>query len=348
MRWFSRRLFSLGMAVSALFLVAGAGNASLYSSNGFYNVTFNNPTNTKYIDKRASDFIDAAQSYCYVAIYALNRQRIVDSLIERHQAGVDVRVVTEADNRNHPSYKAAYDQLEAAGIVVKTDNRSALMHHKFIVVDDNEVLTGSYNFTDEGTQQNKNNLLVIHSSGVASRFKGEFLEMWAGRFGNAKADFSGRNTVSGATVYTKFGPKANLRASLLYHLNTANVSVYFNIFTFTDQSIADKLVELHQRGVTVKGTMDAYQATDQYSQYQYLVANGLPIKRDAYAGLLHDKFIAIDAGTASTPKLITGSANWTAAADEENDEDMLVIYDYDTVGRSYKGNAVYVYNYKAY
>lgn len=339
-----------GIIVAALFFALTVAplpsDAAVLTSNGFATY-FNNPPNGKYIDLRVAELIASSQTYCYVAVYSLNNQRIVDALIERKQAGVDVRVVTEADNRNNSEFKAAYDQLVANGIVVKTDNRSALMHHKFVVIDGIEILSGSFNFTDRDVDFHKNNIVIIHSSGVAGRYKNEFLEMWAGRFGNNKTDFSGSNTVAGATVYTKFLPMANAQASILYHLNNAKVSVYFNIFTFTDQKIADKLVELHNAGVTVKGTMDAFQANNTYSMYNYLVANGVPVKKDDYSGFLHDKFMVIDGGTSGTPKAITGSYNWTTSANESNDENMLIMYDGSTVANSYKGSAVYVYNYKA-
>ena len=320
--------------------------SSLYTSNGFHTY-FNNPPNAKYIDLRVATLIDSSKVYCYVAVYSLNLPRIVTSLIARKQAGVDVRIVTEKDNRDNSEFKSAYDQLAAAGIPIVTDNRSALMHHKFIVLDDNEVLAGSYNFDQNSTTYHKNNIVVIHSSGVAARFKAEFLDMFAGNFGTNKTDHSGMNTVNGTSVYTKFAPKSNCQSSILYHLNTANVSVYFNIFTFTDQQIADKLISLHKSGVTVKGTMDAFQTTSASSQYQRLVDAGVPVKKDNYSGFLHDKFFAIDAGTSSTPRVITGSYNWTSSANSSNDETLLIIYDDATIGKSYKGNAVYVYTYKS-
>lgn len=324
-------------AITCLALPAGA-TMSTY---------FNNPPNANYIDLRVAEVIDGASSYCYVAIYALNQSRIVNSLVSAKQRGVDVRIVTDTDYRYKSGYQASYDLLASYGIPIICDGRSALMHHKFIVVDGTKVVSGSYNFTDEQTTVDKNNVIIFSgSSSLATRFKNEFLQMYSGKFGSNKTDYSGTDTVDGSTVYTYFSPKAAVRSALNSHIATANTSIYFNIFTFTDASMKDAMVARKNAGVTVKGTFDAWQATSQYSQYTNMKNAGCQVRKDTYSGLLHDKFMAIDGGTSSSPRAVTGSFNWTASADDSNDENCLVILN-STVANSYKGNAVYVYTYKA-
>lgn len=328
-----------------LTVIAQPLEAQVMTANGF-KIYFNTPPTSNYIDNRTVDLINSSTSYCYMAIYALNRQSIVTALINAKNRGVLVRVVTEADNRNNATYKPAYDQLVAAGITVVSDNRTALMHNKFIVIDDIEVLGGSYNMTDDQTTADKNNVIIIHSSGVASRYKSEFNQMFSGVFGAGKVDYSGSNTVATATVYTKFSPKSDVLASIKSHIGTANTSIYFNIFTFTDKGVADALIARKNAAVSVKGSFDAWQATSSATQYNYMLSSGVPVKKDIYTGLLHDKFMAIDGGTTSGPRTITGSFNWTQSANTSNDENCLIILD-ATVTNSYKGNAVYVYTYKA-
>lgn len=311
-----------------------------------FDIYYNNPPNANYIDLRVSDVIDSAESYCYVAIYGLNRERIVDSLIAAKVDGVDVRVVTDTDYRYKTGYTWAYDELASYGIPVVCDGRTALMHNKFVVVDGTKTVTGSYNFTDDQTTDDKNNVIIVTSSGIATRYTNEFLQMYNGTFGVSKVNYSGTNIVDGSTVYTKFSPKANIRTSIIYHIGTASSNIYFNIFTFTDQGIANELIDRKNAGVTVRGTFDAWQAGSAYSQHDNLDNAGIPVKEDTYNGFLHDKYIAIDGGTESEPRTITGSFNWTASADTTNDENLMVIKD-ATVTNSYRGNAIYVYNNKA-
>ena len=53
---------------------------------------------------------------------------------------------------------------------------------------------------------------------------------------------------------------------------------------------------------------------------------GIPIKIEDFRGILHNKFLVIDAeGTA--PRVVTGSMNWSTAGDERNDENSLIVHD---------------------
>ena len=56
--------------------------------------------------------------------------------------------------------------------------------------------------------------------------------------------------------------------------------------------------------------------------------------------------LAIDGGTSSSPRTVTGSFNWTASADDENDENCVAILN-STVTSAYKADAIYVYTYKS-
>lgn len=330
------KLMAVMMAVTLVAFLAPEVRATM-------SVYFNTPPTSNSIDTRVCEVINAATSYCYVAIYALNQTSIVNALISAKGRGVDVRVVTETDYRWKAGYQASYDSLVAAGIPVVEDNRSALMHNKFIVVDGTKVVTGSYNFTTDQTTADKNNIIIFSgSSTLATKFKNEFLQMYAGVFGASKVDYSGSTTVDGSTVYTYFSPKAAVRTAVVSHINTANTSIYFDIFTFTDTSIQNALNARKAAGVTVQGAFDSWQAG---STYTSMKSAGCAVRQDAYAGLLHDKFMAIDGGTTSSPRTVTGSFNWTASADDDNDENCVTILN-STVTSSYKTNAIYVYTYK--
>jgi len=334
--------------VLAVMAVLAMAAAVVSSTEATMTITYNNPPSANYINTRVRDVINGATSYCYVAIYGMNEPNIVNALAAAKQRGVDVRIVTDTDYRYKSGYQASYDLLASYGIPIVCDNRTTLMHNKFIVADGTKLVTGSYNFTTEQTTVDKNNVIIITgNTGIVTRFKNEFLQMYAGKFGSYKTNYSGTDTVDGSTVYTYFAPKALVRDAIKSHIATANTSIYFNIFTFTDAGIKDALVARKNAGVTIKGTFDAWQAGSSYCQYTNLMNAGCLVRKDNYSGLLHDKFMAIDGGTSSSPRTITGSFNWTASADTSNDENCLAILN-STVTNSYKGNAVYVYTYKAY
>jgi len=331
------KMMAVLVAVSLIVVFAPESRATM-------SVYFNTPTTSNGIDTRVCEVINAATSYCYVAIYSLNQPSIVNALIAAKGRGVDVRVVTDTDYRWKVGYQASYDSLVAAGIPVVEDARSTLMHNKFIVADGTKVVTGSYNFTTDQTTADKNNIIIFSgSSTLATMYKNEFLQMYAGTFGASKVDYSGTTTVDGSTVNVYFSPKAAVRTAVSSHIATANTSIYFDIFTFTDTTIQDALIARKNAGCTVQGTFDSWQAGTTYTTMK---TAGCAVRKDAYAGLLHDKFMAIDGGTTSAPRTITGSFNWTAAADDSNDENCVAILN-STVTNSYKTNAIYVYTYKA-
>ncbi len=334
------KLKPIGLVVlaAALFVVISVPTAWCQ-----FTITYNNPPNNNNIHLRVRDVINSANSTVEFAVMALNNVTIRDALVAARNRGVNVRVVTDRHYRWLSGYQHHYDHLVNNGIVVRTDNRTAHMHHKFVVADGARVITGSMNFTDSCVNNNKNNMIRIDNAGVAARFRNEFNEMWAGRFGTSKANVSGNNTVSGTTVRTIFAPRAAIRNEIVSQVNTGTSNIWFLVFTFTSPEISNAMVARHNAGANVKGVFDAWQASGQWSRYQPMRSAGVDVRRSqGYPGLLHDKFIAIN-GMSTNPKAITGSANFTAAADTSNDENVLIIHN-ATVTNSYRGNAIWHYN----
>ncbi len=338
------RAFGLALAI-ILFLVP----TQLFA--GSITAEFNDPPNPDGVKKQLLEIIGGANKSLDIAIYSLRSQVVINHLIDAKEAGVEVRIVTEKDNRTKGGYyntgsKPYFDQLVEAGIEVKVDDRSsALMHEKFIVADNEKVLTGSMNFTESQMNGDKNNIIRFNSDKIAHAFSEEFEEMWTGRFGASKNNDPVQSfTVDGARVVVLFSPGAEVREAVGNHLNTAENSVYFNTFAFTDDGLANRLDSLHNSGLIVRGTMDAWKAVDgNYNQFSNLKNEGVPVSKDSYNGILHDKYIVVDGNSpASEPRVLTGSYNYTTSADESNDENMVIILDKEIAG-DYYADAVNTY-----
>src|SRR5690349_5077699 len=69
-------------------------------------------------------------------------------------------------------------QLIDAGIPVVGDQRSALMHNKFMIMDSTTVWTGSWNYTINDTYRNNNNAIVMRSQKLVQDYQTEFNEMF--------------------------------------------------------------------------------------------------------------------------------------------------------------------------
>ncbi len=129
---------------------------------------------------RVISWVNRANSSIDLAIYSFTHDDISRALIEAYRRGVKVRVIME--ERNVDKY-SEYEKLVEAGIPVKLDENSALMHNKFMVIDGKVVLTGSFNYTNSADKRNDENLLVVVSPQVAESYEAEFNEMWSGVYG---------------------------------------------------------------------------------------------------------------------------------------------------------------------
>jgi len=100
-------------------------------------------------------------------------------------------------------------------------------------------------------------------------------------------------------------------------INRADKYVYFAVFTFTKDDIADALVKAKQRGVVVWGITDLEQSQQAYEQpiIQKLLGAGIPIETQKhFDGIMHMKLIVTDKAYGM------GSYNWTESATTANDE----------------------------
>jgi phosphatidylserine/phosphatidylglycerophosphate/cardiolipin synthase-like enzyme len=93
-------------------------------------------------------------------------------------------------------------------------------------------------------------------------------------------------------------------------------------YSFTSAPIAKALLDAHKRGLRVEVILDKSQRTEQYSSADFLANQGVPTKIDAAHAISHNKIIVIDG-----ENIITGSFNFTKAAQEKNAENLLVIHD---------------------
>ena len=290
-------------------------------------VYFTDPTSpsaTSYrggIDDELAAAINQARAAVDLAVYDLNLWSIRNALIAAHQRGVAVRMVTESDNLDEPEIQ----QLRDAGIQVLGDRREGLMHDKFVIIDRWEVWTGSTNLTTSGVYRNDNNLVRIRSSRLAENYTAEFEEMFAndafGPGSPANTPYP-QLTVDGVPLEVYFSPDDGVLSHLLALVNAAQHSVDFMAYSFTSDELAQALLERAAAGVQVRGVFEA----DQYSsnigtEFDRLWAAGLAVTLDGNPDHMHHKVLIIDGQI-----VVTGSYNFSANAEERNDENVLVIY----------------------
>jgi phosphatidylserine/phosphatidylglycerophosphate/cardiolipin synthase-like enzyme len=87
-----------------------------------------------------------------------------------------VRVIT--DNDKTLDHGSDIEQISDAGIHVKMDRTTDHMHHKFMVVDNQALITGSYNWTRSAARYNHENILLTREPGVIKSYLKEFDQLW--------------------------------------------------------------------------------------------------------------------------------------------------------------------------
>jgi len=134
--------------------------------------------------------LNAAEDTLDVAIYTFTYQPIADLLVEAKLRGVAVRVMVDEHQSRLPSadenggavgqYEIVED-LESEGVRVckRPGEDGGILHHKFAVIDDRTVITGSYNFTEAATERNLENLLVLSDPNLAEQYAAAFQSLWS-------------------------------------------------------------------------------------------------------------------------------------------------------------------------
>ena len=251
---------------------------------------------------------------------------------------------------------------------------SGLMHHKFIVIDNQIVLFSSANltmsdihgdFSKPETRGNANNLLAIDSKELATKFKKEFNLMWGDGPGGKPDSLFGTKKpsrkidyliIGGAQIRIKFSPEIESAAReqtsnglIATAIAGTKKSVDMALFVFSEEFISAILQERQQENVQIRTLIEPKFAYRDYSAA--LDMWGLQSTQDCKTGkssawkqpiktvgipnlvtgdMLHHKFAILD-----RQLVLTGSHNWTKAANHINDETLVAIQN-ETVAAHYQ------------
>jgi len=278
------------------------------------------------VDQAIVADLDRAQKTIDAAVFDFRLPSLVDGFARAAQRGVRVRLVTDYDaNRAAKDYTDAIDKMEKAGVQVLRDQRSSLMHNKFVVIDNRLLWTGSMNFTANGVYRNNNNMLRLEIPALVENYNARFERLFQSRDADApdKVVPNPRITLpNGVTLENYFSPTGGAAKAILDKLKAAKQSIRITAFTFTDTPMADALKARAKAKVKVQGVFEARNNDAIGAEYAGLKRAGLDVVEDGNCYILHSKTMVID-----DRYVVTGSYNFTANADKSNDENVLIIDD---------------------
>lgn len=330
-----------------------------------YNIEtyFTNPNNDTSIDDILVDRINAQSTTATLdaCFYGFDRENVIQAFENAINRGVHVRFVGNKDGSGTLAsltgeYYEGYYRIANA-----LDNKfpisgkkrinwpidsgfddfnlinNAIMHNKFVLLTldsgDKILYTGSTNCTDSCFTLNNNNSLFLRDAGIFSTYFEQF-EYLLGLPGKLAVTTVRSHYIDNIKFEVFFAPNNSDGISamdqIMNRVTTADSSIYFSIFSFPHVGLNNLILDKFLEGLTVKGVFDESQLEN--SQEEFLAQRGIPCRidgnnfvADGHGGKLHHKTMIVDYDQ-NDAFVITGSFNWSDNANDNNNENILVIH----------------------
>ncbi|AWR87398.1 phospholipase D-like domain-containing protein [Meiothermus taiwanensis] len=284
---------------------------------------------------RLLGLINTAQQQVEVAALELEDREIGQALIRAAARGVRVRMLNDSDYRRETreslgvrsSSRARCETLQR--VQVCYDSRPhALMHHKFVLIDNLGVWTGSTNLTWNAFERNNENSLWLPVPGLVQVYRAEFEALFAGQENGLgrSARFQIGSTLG--TVYFSPAGGQEARRAILERLGQAQREIWVAAYVLTDTRIVEALVKAHRRGVRVRVVIDTRNLEN--SRDETLKQAGVEVRKDGNPYTMHHKVMVVDGEW-----VITGSYNFTNSGFGRNNENLLILRD-STLAQRYQ------------
>jgi phosphatidylserine/phosphatidylglycerophosphate/cardiolipin synthase-like enzyme len=147
-----------------LFLSPIVTYAHSFDARASYQVYF---TPTHHCTQEIVRAIEGAQYTLYVQAYFLTSEPILSALLAAKSRQVDVKVMLD---KKHPENEAGIKRMLQSDIPVWIDKSSGIAHNKIMIIDEQQVITGSFNFTASAERRNRENLLIITDRQLAKYY----------------------------------------------------------------------------------------------------------------------------------------------------------------------------------
>jgi phosphatidylserine/phosphatidylglycerophosphate/cardiolipin synthase-like enzyme len=120
--------------------------------------------------------IDGAKKSIKVMAYGFTATNLAEALVRAKRRGIDVTLIQ--DEKSAQNNRETLPILLVAGIEVRSDGKHAIQHNKVMLIDDDIVITGSYNFTKSAEKRNAENIMIVRSTYAAKRYADNWKIHW--------------------------------------------------------------------------------------------------------------------------------------------------------------------------
>jgi phosphatidylserine/phosphatidylglycerophosphate/cardiolipin synthase-like enzyme len=280
------------------------------------------------LESLITNSINNARESVIVVNFWFDYKPIADILIKARERGVNVKVLTDyrSSTKQMKDNKQIYEEsivfyLKSKGIETYIYNRlvgNAIMHHKFLLIDDATVLFGSHNL-NLGSTEYADSIMLIESKEIYTKFYDEFIRL---------KNISEYNILETNSLINVFFSSDRIDNFIISQIRRATEKIIVVHGYFDYKPIADALIERNQNNVDVVILTDIsarysqmIDATSIYgtSLLKYLYIRGIEniyIYNESSKKRMHNKYILID-----NNYFIYGSYNFhrdSAVFDEES------------------------------
>ena len=304
-------------------------------SGDFYSIYFTKAINSNdeavhhgaEIEQALIAALDGATTSIDAALFELNAPDTTAAMVRALGRGVNMRIVFDNEHALDDPESTAQEVIDA-GAEFRSDERSALMHNKYFIIDKRYIWTGATNITRNGIYNNNNNAILIESPQLVANFQADFDEMFVDGIFTRSADsgvIPGRNfTQNGTEFETYFAPEdgALIEQRIAELASQAQQSIRVMAFSFTLESIGNVMIERHNAGVTVEGVFETTGSLQ--GQMTPLLCAGANMRQDGNPSIMHHKVFIFDEQIVAL-----GSFNFSASARDNNSENLIIIHNPD-------------------
>mgnify|MGYP006413332665 FL=1 len=308
------------------------------------------------IDDSLVAYISRATATIDLAVYNLNNYgmsaNISTALNNAHNRGVLVRVIGDGSTAN-----IGLGDLSGPSVLKSPQGAAfTIMHNKFMIIDAKVsdpnmaiVWTGSTNLTEGQVHADPNNVIIVQDQALAKAYTLEFEEMWGSttkypdgvksKFGKFKTDNTPHKfMIGGNLVELYFSPSDQVQSEIINTIESSDYSIYFGVYTFTRTAISDALTAEFNGGSYVAGIFGETSGSNATPFNNLVSSIGASYIKDYSNGnIFHHKYCIVDPNTPfDDPIVLTGSHNWSNAANVNNDENTLIVHSYEVANQYFQ------------
>lgn len=261
--------------------------------------------------------LSRAHESIFLSVYGITDPQILETV--RKKSAEHLPIFIEYD----PTASSALKKHLPSSIQLKPVRSKGLMHRKIVLIDRRVAYLGSANLTPSSLRHHANLVVGLYHPGLAA-----FLENPA-----TKSFFFELQGQKGEVYLFPDPAKAGL-SRLIQCIDKAELQIHIAMFTLTHPEIVEALIRATKRKVDINIALDAYTARGASKKsVEALEREGVSFYLSQGRELLHHKWALIDKET-----LAMGSANWTKAAFNKNDDFLLFLAPLDKKQKGFLKN----------